>query len=315
MMASSIHSHLSAAIATVEPGNWAVGVSGGADSVALLALLRDRPDLRLHVVHLNHETRGAESDGDAAFVAALAAEWEIPCTIAAISEIALPSAPRNNAARFRAARMLLFQRMVQKRGLAGVILAHHADDQAETILHRLLRGAGAASLVGIRPAARIGGLNVLHPLLLCRRSELRQELVKRKITWREDASNESPRFLRNRLRQLLRDRPKLTDALLQLGHACASYEQMLDRYASRLGERFNADELRNVRVPLGRHAARRWLQEQGADVDQINMAAVNRLLAMACDAATASRQHFPGGLLVRRVSGVIATDKTGESSR
>ena len=104
MMASDIHSHLATAIAAVAPGNWAVGVSGGADSVALLAMLHDRPYLRLYVVHLNHETRGPESEADAAFVAALAAEWNIPCTVARIGELALPSAPRNRAARFRALR-------------------------------------------------------------------------------------------------------------------------------------------------------------------------------------------------------------------
>ena len=314
MMASDIHSHLATAIAAVEPGNWAVGVSGGSDSVALLAMLHDRPDLKLHVVHLNHETRGAESDGDAAFVMALAAEWKIPCTVAAISELALPSAPPNRAARFRAARMFLFDQVVQAQQLSGVILAHHADDQAETILQRLLRGAGPASLVGIRPAARIGGLNVLHLLLACRGSELRQELVKRKITWREDASNESPRFLRNRLRRVLRDRPMLTDALLQLGHACAAYEQLLDRHAPRLGERFAVDDLRNAPLPLGRLAARHWLQERGGDMEQINTATVDRLVAMARDAATPPRQHFPGGLQVRRVRGVIAIDKPSSES-
>jgi tRNA(Ile)-lysidine synthase len=305
MIASDFHSNLSAAIATVEPGDWAVGVSGGADSVALLALLHDRPDLKLHVVHLNHETRGAESDGDAKFVAALAAEWEIPCTVARISELTMPCTPRNTAARFRAARMFLFDRVVQTQHMAGVILAHHADDQAETILHRLLRGGGPASLVGIRPAARIHGLNVLHPLLPIRRSELRQELSERKLTWREDASNESPRFLRNRLRQLLRDRPMLTDALLQLGHACAVYEQILDQNAPMLGEQFAMEDLRNIPLPLGRHAARRWLQERGADVEQINAVTVDRLMAMARDAATPPRQHFPGGLLVWRRGGVI----------
>jgi tRNA(Ile)-lysidine synthase len=316
MIAGDSHSHLASAISAVPPGHWAVGVSGGADSVALLALLHDRTDLKLHVVHLNHETRGKESAGDAEFVAALATKWNIPCTVGAISELALPLPPRNTAARFRAARMSLFDRVVQAHRLSGVILAHHADDQAETILHRLLRGAGPASLIGIRPAARIGGLNVLHPLLPCRRSELRQELTDRKLAWREDVSNESPRFLRNRLRKLLRDRPMLTDALLELGHACGAYEQLLDRHAPLLGEQFAVEDLRNIPSPLGRHAARRWLQERDADVEQINAATVDRLMAMARDAATPPRQHFPGGLLVRRVRGVITVDKKiSESSR
>src|SRR3982750_439033 len=70
------------AIATVPAGVWAVGVSGGADSVALLSLLRTRADLLLHVVHLDHETRGQDSTGDATFVADLARQWNLPCTVA-----------------------------------------------------------------------------------------------------------------------------------------------------------------------------------------------------------------------------------------
>src|SRR5882672_10356269 len=76
------------ALDAVPAGAWAVGVSGGADSVALLTLLRERADLRLHVVHLNHETRGGESDADARFVEELAVSFALPCTIARLSEIA-----------------------------------------------------------------------------------------------------------------------------------------------------------------------------------------------------------------------------------
>src|SRR5687768_5961056 len=75
------------AAATVPPGRWAVGVSGGADSVALLLLLRDRPDLALHVVHLDHETRGGASADDAGFVEDLAARLRVPCTVARRSEV------------------------------------------------------------------------------------------------------------------------------------------------------------------------------------------------------------------------------------
>src|SRR5437867_3094753 len=105
---------LQSAVAQVPGGGWAVGVSGGADSVALLALLRQRADLRLHIVHLDHETRDGGSADDARFVAELAAQWSLPCVIARRGEIEaqLPRLPANRAARFRAARMALFLREV-----------------------------------------------------------------------------------------------------------------------------------------------------------------------------------------------------------
>jgi tRNA(Ile)-lysidine synthase len=293
-------------IGAIPPGNWAVGVSGGADSVALLMLLHDRrSDLQLHVVHLNHETRGAESDGDAAFVRELAVSLALPCTIARISEVPLPQTPANESARFRAARLALFGRVVSEHQLAGVILAHHADDQAETVLHRLLRGAGPASLGGIRADSRVGGLRIRHPLLLARSSELRAELVRRKIAWREDASNDSPKYLRNRLRSLLRGDDRLTAGMLELGRACAAWRGWLDDAAPALGESFNVGALQDLPDPVARHAARRWLRERGAAADDLGPAVVERLVAMARDAATAARQSFPGGLIVRRRKGII----------
>src|ERR1700722_9419907 len=102
---------LLAAVGEIPPGNWAIGVSGGADSVALLLLLQRRPDLSLHVVHLDHETRNGESADDAEFVAQLADTLALPCTIALRSQIELPPIA-NLSARFRLARIALFKRVV-----------------------------------------------------------------------------------------------------------------------------------------------------------------------------------------------------------
>src|SRR6266699_2229302 len=126
-MPSRSSNDLPNAIATIPPGAYAIGVSGGADSVALLTLLHSRrPDFRLHVVHLNHETRGPDSDADARLVQDLAAQLALPCTVARLSEITLTETIPNPSARFRAARMALFARVVAEHNLNGVILAHHA---------------------------------------------------------------------------------------------------------------------------------------------------------------------------------------------
>src|SRR5688500_1479814 len=158
---------LTAAIATVPPGRWAVGVSGGPDSVALLDLLRTRDDLALHVVHLDHQLRGDASAADAHFVADLAHRWNLPCTIARRDEIepALADLPANPSARYRRLRLALFANVARAHGLSGVILAHHADDQAETVLQRLLRPSGPMGLAGMSATAHVGSLRIVRPLL------------------------------------------------------------------------------------------------------------------------------------------------------
>src|SRR5947207_2907488 len=102
--------------AAIPPGSWAVGVSGGADSVALLLRLSERPDLRLYVAHLNHQTRGNQNDDEAAFVAELSEKLRIPCTIETRSNIeaTMPRLPANKSARFRASRRELFRRVVEE---------------------------------------------------------------------------------------------------------------------------------------------------------------------------------------------------------
>ncbi len=105
-------------------GRWAVGVSGGADSVALLHLLHRRADLSLHVVHLDHQTRAGESANDAAFVADLSAKLGLECTVKCRSEVevSMENLLRNLPNRFRQARLALFRRVVETNQLNGVIL-------------------------------------------------------------------------------------------------------------------------------------------------------------------------------------------------
>src|SRR5213075_1980483 len=113
-------------------------------------VMKFRPDVGVHVVHLNHQLRGEESEGDAIFVEQLAKRLSVPVTVARRSEIEpmLAKRPANKSALYRAVRFELFKKVVKENGLHGVLLAHQKDDQAETIFHRLLRRSGAAGLGG-----------------------------------------------------------------------------------------------------------------------------------------------------------------------
>ena len=181
-----------------------VACSGGGDSVALASLLCEvAPDASWSVaglLHVNHRLRGASADDDEAFCRRLAGELGVPITVERTDVAARAREERISieTAGHRV-RYELFERVVRQGTADLVATGHTGDDQAETFLMRLVRGAGSAGLAGIRP--RIG--SVVRPLLDVRRSELREYLRLRGLSHREDPSNRDERVLRNRVRHRL----------------------------------------------------------------------------------------------------------------
>src|SRR5262249_47655552 len=153
---------------------------------------------------------------------------------------------------------------------AGVVLAHHADDQAETVLHRLLRSATYAGLSGMSPRAFVGDLMILRPLLAVDRGMLRQCLADAALSWRTDASNESPEYLRNRLRKLLEPSPALRIALCELADACGNLRDWARSAAPGLEPSFPAAQLAWLPLILAHESARQWLIDRGVPIDEIS---------------------------------------------
>ena len=177
-----------------------VAVSGGADSVALLRLLVEvnRSDYwgwKLVVGHVDHGLRGAASRQDAKFVAALAKQLGLPCVV---RHLVLRAGSSEDAARQK--RLQALAAICRAKDCAGVVMAHHADDQAETVLMRIFRGTGIEGLAAMAPRAPIAGMTVYRPLLHVRRAALRDFLQEHGQAWREDATNATDQYLRNRLR-------------------------------------------------------------------------------------------------------------------
>ncbi|HET8947142.1 MAG TPA: tRNA lysidine(34) synthetase TilS, partial [Candidatus Polarisedimenticolia bacterium] len=205
----------------VRPGERIlVAVSGGSDSTALLALFAGAArelGVDLHVAHLDHGWRGAASARDAEFVRRLALSFRIPVTVGHLQEPprSVPAAPAHGPgprqrrqssreARARILRRRFLEATAAEVGARHIALGHTLDDQAESLLLRLLRGSGRRGLSGIHPV--VDGLYI-RPLLELRRDALRAWLRAHRLRWREDRTNRDLSFARNRVR--LRLLPRL----------------------------------------------------------------------------------------------------------
>ncbi|MFM8706735.1 MAG: tRNA lysidine(34) synthetase TilS [Planctomycetia bacterium] len=248
-----------AALAAGLPGHgfWSapavVAVSGGADSVALLlglhalAAARREPP-RLLVAHARHDLR-AEAAADADFVTDVAAGFGMPCVVREV-RCREPDGVRGEGIEGRARRLrqACFASIAHEHGARHVVVAHTADDQAETILHRALRGTGLAGLAGMASARALGdGVSLLRPLLAVPRRDVRAYLASRGKVWVEDATNADVRYARNFLRHAILARceagpyPAASAALVRLGGQAAAVadavrsaaDHLLDAHARR----------------------------------------------------------------------------------
>lgn len=212
------------------PASWCdvtvlVAVSGGPDSVALLralAAIRTPGPGQIVAGHFNHRLRGQQSDSDEAFVRELCCSIGIACEVGHANDAAVSGTTSEAAA--RSGRHGFFVATAGRCGARYVVTGHTADDQAETILQRVLRGTSLAGLAGMRQARPLlPGVTLLRPLLSVRRAELLEYLSEVGQDFREDASNRDCRFTRNRLRHELLPQlaehynPRIVEALARLG--------------------------------------------------------------------------------------------------
>ena len=228
-----------------------VGISGGADSVALLLgvcslVAGQGTPSRLFVAHARHDLR-AEAAADADFVAGLAAELGVPCVVRDIP-VRESDGVRGEGVEARARRLRyeFFAAVAREQGARFVAVAHTADDQAETILHRSLRGTGLAGLAGMAAARELSdGVALVRPLLAVPRRVVRSYLESRGRSWVEDATNADVRYARNFLRHEILARcesgpyPAASAALVRLGSQAAAVAGALRSAAEHLLENYS----------------------------------------------------------------------------
>ena len=211
----------------------AVGVSGGADSVALLRTLHQHAatlGLVLHAAHLHHGLRGAEADADLEFVRDLAAQLGVPFYESRVDAAA--EAARAGESIEEAGRRLRYawcRTLLTNTPLDAIATAHTHDDQAETVLGKFLRGAWTEGLSGIHPVVEFPEGRILRPLLGATRAQVEAYLKALGQGWREDSSNRDPPFTRNRIRHELLPlletwNPRLREHLAQMAELARDEE-------------------------------------------------------------------------------------------
>jgi tRNA(Ile)-lysidine synthase len=284
-------------------GSVLAAVSGGADSVAMLHMLRGG---KVTVAHYNHGLRAA-ADEDEAFVRSLCGQWEVPF----VSERGKVPKGAGVEAAAREMRYDFLERVREEQGLDTIATAHTADDNVETVLLNLTRGAGLSGLCGI-PEKRG---KIVRPILHLSRDKVIQYLTERDIPWREDGSNRDTVYRRNYIRHevvpaLKQVNPALTEAVSRLTASLNEDEEYLTSLA--LEEIAGYDPYPAIRLtqlpkPVASRVCRLLaLKKSDYPPERIHVEAMLDIAA----GGNGRRRNMAGGLTVTKKNGMIVVERT-----
>lgn len=319
-------------------------VSGGPDSVALLQSLarlgasrhpEPPPAARLIAAHYNHRWRGPASDADEAFVRQLCETLHVPCRVAR-ADVPTGEAPQSLGdgleAAARDARYAFLIETARSSGARYVVTAHTADDQVETVLHRVMRGTGLSGLAGIpRLRPLCDGVSLVRPLLDVRRCELLDYLERLGQPHRADESNLDAGFTRVRIRRQLLPRlreqynPQVDDALLRLGQLAAEAQSVVEGAVGGLFKRAVSETRHGVRIErvalqgVSPYLVRELLiavwKSQTWPQQAMNYEKWDELAVMAMSPAPGSplKRHFPGSVTAERLDECLLLSRGGKA--
>lgn len=296
------------------PGTTVVaGVSGGADSVCLLHVLQSLARLRsfsIFAVHVNHLLRGSESDEDESFVRGLCAQWQVPLQV--FREDVRAVAKEKGCSVEQAGRLVrynCFHRVMKEVGAEYVAVAHHRDDQAETVFFHLLRGSGLEGLCGMEDSSR----GVLRPFLDTGRDEIMTHIAQNGLVYRTDSSNQDNSYIRNAIRNelfpLIQKRTgfPVTSSLIRTARLLRTDRDYLQQMAVQHYEKLVISKDKNA-IALAReslnqlHSAmagrciRMAWEEITGSITGIEEKHVSALLRLSGDKTTGRMLHLPGGI-------------------
>ena len=299
-----------------------VGISGGGDSVCLLFLLskyQKRRPFHLLGIHVNHGIRGQEALRDQEYAKKLCERLGVPFTVYTYSVPAIAQQEKRSLEEAgRMVRRRAFEEKAASLGKKAVIaLAHHENDNAETVLHNLIRGTKAAGMGGIRPIQEIGeGVAYIRPLLKVTREEIETYLRQQKIPWMIDSTNQELEYTRNRIRhriipEMEKINPKAVSHIAQAADTFQAIEEYLNGQADMLyreyvEQRENGYWIRKelfLEKELMQSYVIRMVLERAADKKQdLTAFHVESILSLG-KGRTGASVSLPGGVLASQVYG------------
>ncbi|RJE83585.1 tRNA lysidine(34) synthetase TilS [Paenibacillus sp. 1011MAR3C5] len=302
-----------------------VAVSGGPDSMALLHMLQGltaEQGIKLVAAHVNHGFRAEESAFELEVVQSIAESLGVPCETIVMD---LPSYIEENRLNLQAAarqkRYEFLYRTALQYGASRIALAHHADDQAETVLMRLIRGAGLSGLSGMSSVRREKNVQLIRPLLRMNKSDLLRYCEEHEIPYCVDSSNLARYYFRNTIRldvipYLMQFNPQLPQSLQRLAEVAGAEDEWMEQQASewfsrivRCGERecqVECRELSSLHVALQRRLIKLILNYLSQDTENITYGAVETMRQAASSHAPATwRMDAAGGIQCLREYGVM----------
>lgn len=296
-----------------------VAVSGGADSLALLHCLHHlQPSLqyKLHVATLEHGIRGAESIADMRFVVQTAQDWGLPVSSEQVDTPAY--AQRHHLGLEAAARTLRYQflaRQAYQNHCTHIALAHHQDDQAETILMNIIRGTGLSGLGGMTLAAPLNNhpdLMLIRPLLTVSRADIEAYCHAHQLHARYDSTNADTTLRRNYIRQIIMPQlrslnPQITQALVQLGEIAQSDEAYLKQHLEQLLIHYTQDHPAGLMIDRTAFATLPLAMQQRLLLHvarqlgstEITYPHILNAIAIATQSETSTETHLPGNLRLK----------------
>lgn len=293
-----------------------VGVSGGADSVACLSMLGELGELRLRLIaaHFNHRLRGEESDRDESFVRTLCGELGLELELGGGDTLGFAKAERLSLE--EAARILRYRFLYEvkaKYGAQKIATAHNSDDQAETVLMRLMRGSGAEGLSGIPP---VGAGGVIRPLIEISRREIIDYLKSQNLSFTEDSTNTETKFLRNKVRlQLLPELEKYNPSIRRALGKTAKLEAMCWGFVSSEAERnFSSvfspgpfgsiigqvEEFSPLHTALKYALLREAIEKIKGNIKRISFDNIEAAAELICGESASGVVEIPGGFVVAK---------------
>lgn len=299
---------------------YLVAVSGGKDSMALLHFLREAGYRNLIVCHLNHQLRGEDSELDAELVKVTTAACGFPFHTQSVNvEAAAKDRKESLETVARDLRYRFFGVIARETGVHRIFLAHHADDQVETILMNFFRGAGPSGLTGMKEesAREVEGLNLelLRPFLSVFRSEIDRYVEENAIPYREDLSNQSDFALRNRVRNQLI--PEITrvfekDVRLSVLRSAALLGKQEETIGTARPEiefqkkKLSIELLRSLPEDWRSDLLLRWLRFNR--VPDCGFEEIRKVTAIALSDTNPAKTNLPNGIHARRKEGVLFLD-------